>query len=619
MLQPGQAFVCSGVLTAQKPRKMTGFDSMHNFVYNDPPPEQLHLSTIVEFGGLSVLVLAILCGIAWSTRLRRLSKLERAVARPLGPRSIVVLCGAFGFLATMCVGVFVHMPQPRIHDEYSYLLAADTFAHGRLTNPTHPLWKHFETIHELQRPSYASKYPPGQGMILALGEVLGNPAIGLWIAAGLASAAVAWMLLAFYPRRWALLGGLLTALHPMVLKWTQNYWGGLVAMVGGALLIGAMRRLAEPAGGVVRRRDAAVMAVGIAVLLNSRPWEGGLLTLLVLVRLWQCLRRNPPSMRAVMRRIAVPAALVLAFTFAWMGYYNWRVTGRPLRMPYVEHEAQYWVAPTLMFLPIRPIPPTLTAESMRAVAVTWAVRSYRKQHTPLGFLDAGARKLLANVRGAFLLFDMSADDLDPPTRLPWWLLGFRWLLLIPLAAALCRGRVDPWLRWSIGCAGLFSLLLLTDTWMHPHYAAPAAGVIAIILVGGLRSLNAWAWRGRRIGHGLTRLLALCFAASLAAACVQFRSPEWVRGNGSAREVMIDYLKRQSSHNLVLVRYGEGYQVNGEWLYNDADIDDSPIVWARELDPRSNSELLGYFRNRRPWLLLLDRTGAHLYPITVTRN
>jgi len=503
-----------------------------------------------------------------ATRLGRWSfRGWRRLARRRG--AAIVGVGVLAFVGSALVCGLFGMPVPRVADEFSYLVAADTFAHGRVTNPSHLMWVHFESFHVLQQPSYCSKYPPAQGLVLALGQVLGShPAVGLWIAAGLLGSAVCWMLMAWLRPPWALVGGLLVVLRLGVGSyWNQSYWGGSVAAIGGALLFGGLRRVLEGP----RVGSSLLLASGVAILAASRPYEGLLVSipaaLLLLVRL---VRRRRVAWKVTLVRFLLPAGAVLAIAAGAMAYYNGRTTGDPWRMPYQVYETTYSIRP--LFIWQKPNPePVYRHEALRRFY------TYIAQPPDKPVAWRALHKAWQNLS-----------------------LGWYFLLGLPLICAALALPVllkDPWIRFALlPCALMAVGHGLNFSWF-PHYSAPITGLLFVIALQGLRYLQVRRWRGRRAGRLLLGAVVVIHCVLLIVQLPAHRpdADDWSR----RRVRILDEMAQREGRHLIVVR---DPGAAAEWVYNEADIDGAQVIWARDMGEEKNRELIEYFRERRPWLL-----------------
>jgi len=348
------------------------------------------------------------------------------------------------------------------------------------------------------------------------------------------------------------------------------------------MVIGALPRIKR----YRRVRDAIWMALGLAVLANSRPYEGLLLGIIVAVDLIRWFSHGPFVM--VLRRVILPLMLVLLVAAIATGYYYRRVTGSPFRMAYQVYSASYSRAP--LFLWQVPGPEPVFRHVVIREFAERELREYQESRTVPGFLRHTATTIW--VLWSFYLGPM---------------------FTIPLIA-LPRALRDRRMRFPSAAGAVLLLGIVAETWTSPHYAAAGAPLFYIVLIQCMRHLRVWR-RDTQTGALLVRavvmlaLVMLVLRVAAVAAHVQIE-PAWPRGN-LERASLLHRLEKSSARHLVIVVYGPNHDLNDEWGYNGADIDSAPVVWARDMGDEKNQELLEYFRDRRVWRLFADESPPRL--------
>jgi hypothetical protein len=505
----------------------------------------------------------------------------------------IALCGILPVAIRLSLLGIYPVPEPSIHDEFSHLLLADTLVHGRLTNPPHPLWQHFESIHIIQQPTYNSMYPPGQGAFLAVGEGLFHePWAGVVLSVGLMFAAMCWMMQAWLPPKWALFGTLLAILaFGVSTLWINSYLSGAVSGIGGALVLGAVRRLRQPGP---RVRQSILLGAGVVLLMNTRPFEGLVLTAAALVYLVL------GASRGAWVQIIVPAALIIGAGLIFTGFYNWRVTGHPLQMPYEVNRDTYGWPENLGFLPIKHVTfrhPVLRDMYRKEIAHH---SIYSSWHSFLDSLDLRA-------------FENWSFFCGPILTIP--------LLLLP------KVFLDRRTRPLIVILAVMLGLNLFQMVLYPYHLGPIVAIVFAVIAQGARHIYVLLSRtkpARAMAFAL--LLPLCVAAAsvmkMEAADLEIPLSYWehvAEAHGEARAYLQDWLSHRPRKQLVIVHYSSRHSPDQEWVYNGADIDHSKVVWAREMDAESDAQLLSYFKDREVWLLNVYSYPQRVRPYNADSN
>jgi hypothetical protein len=354
-------------------------------------------------------------------------------------------------------------------------------------------------------------------------------------------------------------------------------------------VLGALARIVKRA----KIRDAVLLGIGVAILANSRPYEGFLFCIPAAAWLfWWLIGRTKSrqSPRARLQNVFAPLGIVLVLTAAFMGYYNWRLTGNPLLLPHVLNKRTYHYR--LFLWDHKKAEVRYRNQQFEDYFNSWERENY--DNTWADVVRVSEEKLIR-------------------CGLTYFWCGE--LLLLPALPFLFRDRKMRLLiaAFALVTAGVFAVI-----WSYAHYAAPLTCIILVLTMQAIRHLRTIRIGRRRVGVALSRAIVLLLV--LDTGINTFRGVcdplLWPCQGDPSRAAITEKLQHTPGKHLIVVRYDkDDHNIHDEWVYNGAEIDTAKVLWARELDPRQNAKLFAYFHDRKVWLVTPDSDNTYLEPYT----
>lgn len=506
---------------------------------------------------------------------------------------------------------------PVIHDESAYLLQAQLFAHLRWTGAAPPIPEFFEQLHILVDGVLASKYPPGNSLILAFGVLVGLPGLPVVIMTALAGA-----LMFVLARRIA--GGAVALLTWIVwqsafpnIYYHANYMSENVSALAWLVTWWGILRWRDGGG----RKWLAAAAGAVAWCMITRPMTGLALGMVALsVVSWHC--RSRRAWRDLTPALGV-AALILAIIPLW----SWRTTGDPRVMPLTLY--------TKIYVPFDK-PGFASGDSDRP--------SPRLPHDLLRIQNAFYQQHLHHTLSALPGIAWSRIKMIDRDAFYEWRGGLRIFALIGLLALTLEG-------W-IALAAFAVQFILYLSYAHPSwwtmYYVECTPVLAFLVAAGMGRVFTWVFASRNAqaestiadGTYLTRLAGAIrntLAAPMSAdgrrittAALMIGFLGLVATVGVTRDVKITLAQDHSFYDaftqlvrqipdqrsIVFVHYADKHLDGLSLVRNVPDLARAP-VWTVYDRGDDNARLLALAPDRMPYLF--DEKSWTLKPMNVPRR
>jgi hypothetical protein len=458
---------------------------------------------------------------------------------------------------------------PHVTDNAAYLFQARTFALGRLWAPVPPLPEFFDHQHFImQGERWFSKYPPGAALALLPGVLIGAPWLVSPVLAALTMVLVYQLGRQAYGFGTATLAVGLLALSPFFL-----FMSGSLMPHPFALFL-TMVALNEAVGaGRGGHRAAAACGLALGLIAITRPLTALALTVPTGGWLVAHLGRRRGRLISVGLTMAAGAAPPLV---AWL-LYNWLLVGNPLANTMLA----YWPFDRPGFGP---------------------------EVGNLGGHDPA--RGLANIW---------ANVLELDSLLYGWPV---YLTLCPMLVALlgpARTRWDWWFAASaLAVIGSYVFWWYPGTIHGPRYTYEAVGVLALLTARGLAVLAA----GARASPGRAGLPAASLVATAGATALllgynlllylprEFASHRGYNGVDRSRLNLVERAGVRDAVVFVAQQAADWQAYSSVFPANSPSLD-GPVIYAHDLGPDRDRELLSRFPGRRGYVL----NGGRLRPMT----